>query len=46
MLIQIYQIYRNNKKKRQSIDCLFSSAPLGARTLDPGIKSAMLYQLS
>ena len=37
---------RSYIQKTETISDLRSSAPLGARTLDPNIKSVVLYQLS
>ena len=45
--ISLHYIERWNIKKRESLDEAFSfCAPLGTRTLDPLIKSQLLYQLS
>ncbi len=39
--------YTYRCKKQQEISCCFlRGAPSGARTLDPNIKSVVLYQLS
>ena len=39
-------LIHNHIRKTETISDLRSSAPLGARTLDPNIKSVVLYQLS
>lgn len=41
----LYKVEKNNSQKSMTFGN-YSCAPLGARTLDPGIKSAVLYQLS
>ena len=41
--------HKSVKRKGQNDDCIILTlfrAPLGARTLDPNIKSVVLYQLS
>ena len=40
------RLIHNYIRKTETISDLRSSAPLGARTLDPNIKSVVLYQLS
>ena len=40
------RLIHNNIRKTETISDLRFSAPLGARTLDPNIKSVVLYQLS
>ena len=37
---------KKKQKKRDNFRCLLSSTLSGARTLDPLIKSQLLYQLS
>ena len=39
-----YQV--NKIKKEDNLSIVFFSTPSGARTLDPNIKSVVLYQLS
>ena len=39
-------LIHNHIRKTETISDLRFSAPLGARTLDPNIKSVVLYQLS
>lgn len=41
-----YRLIHNHIRKTETISDLRFSAPLGARTLDPNIKSVVLYQLS
>ena len=40
------RLIHNHIRKTETISDLRFSAPLGARTLDPNIKSVVLYQLS
>ena len=45
-LIRKARLIHNHIRKTETISDLRPSAPLGARTLDPNIKSVVLYQLS